>query len=380
MCPETMPKAMRAWQLVGPKQMALGWVPHPGRPDDDGLLLRTLACSICATDYYHWSGVLPVRRFPVVPGHEYVGEVIAVGKHLAGVVEEGADVVYWGEGDYDGMAEYRQIHPVFADRGPKQTVYFTDRGFCDARQSAACVVPDSLPTDDAPLAETSTSVLRSLHGSPPKVGDTILVLGVGPSGNIAVQACRQLFGGGRIVILDPNSERRALALGVGASDAFDPFEDTDALQRLAHDSQGAFADYVFDALPHVPVGTCGDITRDLALALLRPRGLYNLYGATGGGQVLNFWTMLAKGPYVCAGGPFDVRAFSMNDSARILAQAVRFLDRGLIDPAPLISARVAWNDEVGVQEAFQNWGVGGMMKTSINWSSAARIADLRRSA
>ena len=53
-------------------------------PSDDELLLRVAACGICRTDLHVVEGDLPVRRSPVIPGHQIVGSVTALGSRVDG--------------------------------------------------------------------------------------------------------------------------------------------------------------------------------------------------------------------------------------------------------------------------------------------------------
>jgi propanol-preferring alcohol dehydrogenase len=55
-------------------------IPGPG-----GVLLRVRACGVCRTDLHIVDGELPVLDHPVVPGHEIVGTVEALGAGVAGI-------------------------------------------------------------------------------------------------------------------------------------------------------------------------------------------------------------------------------------------------------------------------------------------------------
>jgi len=78
-----IPTTMRAMQLAAPapaveaplRQVELP-VPAPGPGQ---VLLRVLACGVCRTDLHILEGELPPHRSPVVPGHQVVGEVVALG-------------------------------------------------------------------------------------------------------------------------------------------------------------------------------------------------------------------------------------------------------------------------------------------------------------
>lgn len=77
---------MKAWILRTPENvdrrpLVLADVPTPDVRDDE-LLVRVSACGICRTDLHVVEGELPTRLAPVVPGHQIVGRVTAVGTHV----------------------------------------------------------------------------------------------------------------------------------------------------------------------------------------------------------------------------------------------------------------------------------------------------------
>jgi propanol-preferring alcohol dehydrogenase len=78
------PATMRATQLAAPAPVAeaplrLVELPVPS-PGPGQVLLRVLACGVCRTDLHILEGELPPHRSPVVPGHQIVGEVVALGR------------------------------------------------------------------------------------------------------------------------------------------------------------------------------------------------------------------------------------------------------------------------------------------------------------
>ena len=81
---------MRAWHVEAPGPVT----GHPlrlhteddiPRPGPGELLLRVLACGVCRTDLHVTEGDLPPHRPNpgVTPGHEVVGEVVAIGENAA---------------------------------------------------------------------------------------------------------------------------------------------------------------------------------------------------------------------------------------------------------------------------------------------------------
>ncbi|WP_050375634.1 zinc-dependent alcohol dehydrogenase [Streptomyces acidiscabies] len=355
---------MYAYLMTAPGSIERTKIPDPVCQQDE-ILMSTEAVSICSTDVSYFRGHLFPDAWPIIPGHEYVGRVLEVGAKLRGAVQVGDRVCYWGQTDFGGMADFRALRPIFPGRHGMETSWYTERNFYDADQAAAVVLPDSLSSDLATIIEPLTSVLRSLLLNPPKPGDTCVVLGCGPSALLAVQVLDRYLGAGSVTVLDHNQERLDLARSYGARSAFNTRTELGALEDFVHEHHDQFADYVFDALPHIGAPRPGqkDI-REIAMGLLRPGGDYVVYGATAVPQQINTWMILAKGLKLRA-TPFDVRLFPMTRSASVTEVALRLLETGLVDARPLLTTRVSLHDEAGVRKAFTDYGQGASMKTSM---------------
>jgi propanol-preferring alcohol dehydrogenase len=94
MSDDSIPVTMRAMQLAAPAPAAeaplrLVELPVPG-PGPGQVLLRVLACGVCRTDLHILEGELPPHRSPVVPGHQIVGEIVALGAGAELVAPGGA--------------------------------------------------------------------------------------------------------------------------------------------------------------------------------------------------------------------------------------------------------------------------------------------------
>ena len=70
---------MRAAIIDTPGKIRVGTISDP-TPKPDELVIQVGACGICGTDLHVADGDSPLVRYPVVPGHELAGEVVAVGK------------------------------------------------------------------------------------------------------------------------------------------------------------------------------------------------------------------------------------------------------------------------------------------------------------
>src|SRR4030095_15515576 len=100
---------MKIWALDKPapideRPLRLAEVPVP-TPAANELLLRVNACGICRTDLHVVEGELPVRRSPLIPGHQIVGRVTAVGA-LVDTVRIGERVGVAWLNRTDGKCEY----------------------------------------------------------------------------------------------------------------------------------------------------------------------------------------------------------------------------------------------------------------------------------
>jgi alcohol dehydrogenase, propanol-preferring len=140
-----LPRTMRAMQLAAPApaveaplQLVELPVPVPGAGQ---VLLKVRACGVCRTDLHILEGELPPHRSPVVPGHQIVGEVVALGAGAALVApggEPGAPPL--AVGDRVGVPWLHQIDETcrFCRRGDENlcehalfTGWDVDGGFAE---------------------------------------------------------------------------------------------------------------------------------------------------------------------------------------------------------------------------------------------------------
>lgn len=350
---------MQVVELTGPGDLRPATRPIPST-SADGVLLRTRAVSLCSTDVSFFEGDLYPDNYPVVLGHEYVGEVVDVGPELAkkGAVSIGDRLVYWGQTDFGGLAEYRDVRPVFA--GERKTDQFAaERSFVDDRRAAAVVVPSTLPDIGASLIEPTTGVLRSLLGHPPTIGDRVLILGAGPIGIIAGSILRTMFAVSEVVVLDTNLARNAQAAAIFADRAVTPSE----LAGIRDD----YFDYVFDTLPTIRVVDDEVDPRRQAMRRLRPQGRYVLYGASQEMQKFDTWLLLAKGIRIVS-SPFDVRAFPMYRSAAVIRAALGAITSGIVDIDSLVTRVHPFADFEGLRAIFADYRTTTDLKIVIDFS------------
>src|SRR2546422_8698163 len=200
---------MKALQITAAGQADLTELENPTIGPED-VLIRSYAVGICGSDVELYQGTRPegFYRYPLVPGHEWSGEVAALGERARGlsvgdrVVAEG--ILLCGtcrscrmgltnlcEAGYDeigftrpgGMAEYVAV--------PARLVH---------------TLPPDSSLEQAALLEPTAVVVHGFLRAQPLAGDTVVVLGDGNIGLLAVQVAR-LYSPDTLVLLGSRDER-----------------------------------------------------------------------------------------------------------------------------------------------------------------------------
>lgn len=239
---------MRAARLVDWRApLELVELPSP-EPAPDGVVLKVLACGVCRSDWHAWTGADPVD-LPHVPGHEFCGEVIAVGR----------DVRRWRVGD-------RVIAPFIlaCGRCPEcaaghQTICaeqvvpgFTAPGafaeeiavrYADVNLTA---LPEAIAPDlAAALGCRITTAWHALTGRAAlQAGEWLAVFGGGGVGTAALLLGRAL--GARVVVVDVVADKLDFARTLGA-DAVVDARAGDAAE-MVREVTGGGADLAIEAL------------------------------------------------------------------------------------------------------------------------------------
>ena len=164
------------------------------QPQAGEVLLRVRACGVCRTDLHIVDGELPPHCERIVPGHQIVGEVVAVG---AGVAPESAGKrvgVSW-VGGIDGTCPQCRAGRENLCDAPTFTGYDRDGGYAQyacARADFTFALPDRL--DDlraAPLLCAGIIGFRALRVAGVEPGERVGLFGFGASAHLALQVLRE---------------------------------------------------------------------------------------------------------------------------------------------------------------------------------------------
>ncbi|KAJ5084741.1 Polyketide synthase enoylreductase [Penicillium alfredii] len=198
-----IPKTMRALQYSKPKEYGLVEVPVPELRDED-ILIKVKACGVCGTDLHIHDGEF-IAKFPLIPGHETVGVVAAVGSKVQNfhigerVVADNSELCgtcfYCRRGDLLFCEDFN-AHGVTMNGG------FAE--YC-AYPAGKVFKIKNLSDVDATLLEPASCAAHGLDKIAPKMGSSVLVFGAGPTGLVLAQMLRQ-NGGCRVVSLGAGDE------------------------------------------------------------------------------------------------------------------------------------------------------------------------------
>jgi len=218
---------MKAWLLNNPalintRPLKLADVPMP-TPGSDELLLRVHACAICRTDLHVVEGELPVRRSPLIPGHQIVGRVAAMGSQVDGFKMGDRVGVAWLNRTC-GKCEYCRANRENLCDEALFTGWSVDGGYAEyavAPASFAYHIPENFEDfQAAPLLCAGIIGYRCLRltglNESDWEGARLGLYGFGAAGHISIQLARSR--GAEVYVCTRDRERhQALAHELGAT-------------------------------------------------------------------------------------------------------------------------------------------------------------------
>ena len=188
--------------------------PIPGPKE---VRVRISTCGICHTDLHVIEGELPSKKLPIVPGHEIVGVVNAVGENVS----------RFGEGDKVGVAWLNSAcgECDFCVRGKENlceesrfTGYDVDGGYAQftvvSEDFAYPIPPGFSDLEAAPLLCAGIVGFRALRLSDIEKGGRLGLYGFGASAHIVIQVAK--YWGCEVFVFSRSEEHRNLARKLGA--------------------------------------------------------------------------------------------------------------------------------------------------------------------
>jgi L-iditol 2-dehydrogenase len=260
---------MRALVVSGPNDFSVRDVERP-RPGPFEVLCRVRATAICGTDPHiiqgHYPGFWP-KDWPLVPGHEWCGDVVELGEGAAslgwsvGTRVAGTSHAACGycrrciEGRYN-ICENFGVDGLHAQYGHNAPGAYADYVVHSVRSVFA--VPDSLSDEEAAMLDPAAIALHTVVRGGHRPGDTVVVVGPGVMG-LLVAECAHALGTGRVVVVG-RGRRLAKARELG-HDVVD-FSAVDPVRAVREATDGFGADVALECsgAPEA-VGQCVEMVR-----------------------------------------------------------------------------------------------------------------------
>ncbi|WP_410577710.1 zinc-dependent alcohol dehydrogenase family protein [Amycolatopsis sp. lyj-108] len=206
---------MRAAIVDKPGEIRVGEVPDP-KPRDRQVVVKVGACGICGTDLHIADGHFPPTPYPIVPGHEFAGEIVELGADVPGGWKIGDRVAV------DPSLFCGHCKPCRSGRGNlcenwNATGDTVNGAFAEyvAVPAANCYrMPDTMTWEQGALVEPVSCAVHGVRRIGVEAGERFLVVGAGTMGLIMQQLLQRA--GAHVTVVDRNTDRLGRAKDLGA--------------------------------------------------------------------------------------------------------------------------------------------------------------------
>jgi len=261
-------------------------VPVP-RPGPGEVLVKIAACGVCHTDLHAAEGDWPVKpQPPFIPGHEGVGNVVAVGAGVSHVKEGDRVGIPWLHsacgycehclGGWETLCE-RQQNTGYSVNGSFAQYALANAGYVGH-------LPKSIGfVEIAPVLCAGVTVYKGLKMTDTQPGDWVVISGIGGLGHMAVQYAKAM--GLNVAAVDVDDDKLELARRLGATVVVNA-RTTDPAAFLKKEIGGAHGALVTAVSPKA---------FEQALGMMRRRGTVSLVGLPPGSFPLDIFGMVLNG-------------------------------------------------------------------------------------
>jgi 2-desacetyl-2-hydroxyethyl bacteriochlorophyllide A dehydrogenase len=272
---------VKAAVITAPGQVEVTTVPDPA-PGPREVVVAVAGCGICGTDLHILDGEF-APTLPVVPGHEFAGEIVAVGR----AVDEAVDEVSVG----DRVAVDPSLHCgecYYCRRGRGNlcerwaAIGVTTAGgaaeFAVAPVANCFRLPEGVETADAALIEPLSCAVRGFDVLQPQMADHFLIYGAGTMGLMMMELAKRA-GAASVSMVDLNPSRLETARLLGCTAAVTSADDLDRPRGwdVVIDCTGVVA-AIEDGLRRVARGGTFQqfgVSAEKAVARFEPYKVYN---------------------------------------------------------------------------------------------------------
>lgn len=240
---------MKALVYYGPRNIQYEEVPTP-EPGFGQVLIAVKAVSICGSDLAGYKAVSAMRKPPLIMGHEFSGQVVAIGDGVQRVrVGDRVGVItnlYCGKckNCQEGLSNVCDNRYIIGTTMKAGSYNGAMAEYVVVPAEKLMMLPDSVSYEECALVEPLSISLRATKHAGNLEGKTVAVFGVGPIGLMGV-LCMKIFGAKNIIAIDVVENRLILAETCGATTVINSNDDVEGIIRAM--TNGSGVDVVFDA-------------------------------------------------------------------------------------------------------------------------------------
>jgi (R,R)-butanediol dehydrogenase/meso-butanediol dehydrogenase/diacetyl reductase len=251
---------MRALRFHAAHDLRIEDVHEPSSPAGDDVIVRVVTCGICGTDLHEFMAgpiVTPVEPHPLtgaqnpqILGHEFSGEVVAVGPDVSTVVV--GDRVAIMPLAYCGRCAYcaRGLQHLCATMGcvGLSHAWGGMAHLATVAEYQVVRLPDAVSYQQGALIEPTAVAAYGVERGGVAPGDRVLITGAGPIGALAA-LCAHSAGASTVYVSEPNAARRARAEALGVATVLDPTV-VDVPELLHDETDGVGVDVAIECSGH----------------------------------------------------------------------------------------------------------------------------------
>lgn len=256
-----LPEKMKALVAYAPGDYRLEEVEMPKIENEKEIIVKVEACGICAGDIKAYDGAPSFWgsenqpsyiKAPVIPGHEFIGEVVSKGD-AASQYEIGDRIIseqivpcwecrFCNRGQY-WMCEKHDLYGFQnnVNGGMAEYMKFT-------KEAINYKVPEGLPIEKAILIEPYACSMHAVQRADIQLGDVVVISGAGTLGLGMVGAAKKA-GAQTLIALDLKKDRLELAKKFGADLVMNPAEES-VEERVKELTGGYGCDVYIEATGH----------------------------------------------------------------------------------------------------------------------------------
>lgn len=262
---------MRAAIVLEPEKIEIREVPVPAIGDHE-VLIKVKYTGICGTDQSIYRGKYVREYLPLISGHEFSGDVVAVGKNVKNVKE--GDRVTADINMSCGVCFYCRYGQKLLCAQHRQLGIHTDGAFAEYVKAPAPNVirlHDKVDYITGAFIEPLSCVMHALKAMNARVAGSVVVIGCGLG---ILHACGAILrGAAPVILIGDNASRLKVAREMGVDVTIDVNKNSDSIGEVKKLTEGRGADYVLEAvgLPQL---------YESAFKMIRPGGKVVAFGVS----------------------------------------------------------------------------------------------------